>query len=75
MRCSVVSLRPASEVLLAEGESTVTQASRAPGRMPSERATASRREYRVASCTSWCGTATMRMGASSIWLVGSGLGW
>ena len=64
-----------SVLLLAEGEITVTQASRAPGRMPSERATAWRSEYSVASCTSACGTATMTMGTSSIWRVGSGLGW
>ena len=62
-------------MLLAEGDSTVTQASRAPGRMPSERATASRSEYSVASVTSLCGTATMTIGVSSICREGSGLGW
>ena len=71
----MVSLRSLSDVLLADGEITDTQARRAPGRMPSERAAASRSEYSVASVTSSCGTATMRMGTSSIWRVGSGLGW
>ena len=73
-RCSVVSLRLLSLVLLAPGEITVTQASRAPGRMPSERATAWRSEYSVASLTSAWGTATMRMGVSSICCEGRGLG-
>ena len=57
------------------GEMTVTQASRAPGRVPSERATAWRSEYSVASVTSLCGTATITMGTSSICCDGSGLGW
>jgi hypothetical protein len=43
--------------------------------MPSERATAWRSEYSVASLTSSCGTATMTMGTSSIWRAGKGLGW
>ena len=73
-RCSVVSLRSLSLVLLAPGDTTVTQASRAPGRMPRERATAWRSEYSVASVTSAWGTATMRMGVSSICCEGRGLG-
>ena len=51
-RRSAVSLRSLSVLLASPGEITVTQASRAPGRMPSERPTASRSEYRVASVTS-----------------------
>jgi len=54
---------------------TVTQARRAPGRMPSERAVAARREYSVRSLASWCGTATITMGTSATCADGSGLGW
>ena len=74
-RRSAVSLRVLSVLLLSPGEMTVTQARRAPGRRPSERATASRSEYRVASLTSWCGSATMMMGTSSTRCEGSGEGW
>ena len=70
----MVALRSLSLALLADGDVTVTQASRAPGRMPSERAAAWRSEYSVASVTSVWGTATMRMGVSSICCEGSGLG-
>ena len=63
-----------SVLLVWLGEITVTTASRAPGRSPSERATACRNEYSVASLTSWCGTATIRIGTSSICCEGSGLG-
>ena len=73
-RCSVVSLRSLSLVLLADGDNTVTHASRAPGRMPSERVTAWRSDYSVASLASACGTATSTMGVSSICCAGSGLG-
>ncbi len=54
---------------------TVTQASRAPGRIPSDRAVARRSEYRVASLASFQGTATITMGTWSISVLGSGLGW
>jgi hypothetical protein len=46
------------------GAITLTQASRAPGRMPSERRTAWRSEYSVASLASRCGTATITIGTS-----------
>ena len=72
--CTLASLFAASVPLVSEGEMTVTQASRAPGREPSERCAAVRNEKCVASVAPLNGTATMTMGTSSICVVGSGLG-
>jgi hypothetical protein len=54
-RCTLVRSFLRRDELVNPDEITVTQASRAPGRVPSERATAWRSEYSVASVTSTWG--------------------
>ena len=65
-RAELLSFMRASVASVSPGPMTVTQARRAPARMPSDRAVARRSENSVASVVSFHGTATITIGAWSI---------
>src|SRR5207247_1119660 len=73
-RCTSVSPRPGTRWSMSPDGITLTQASRAPGRMPSERSAAARNEYSVASLASFDGRHTMTIGACASCVLGKGLG-